>query len=1046
MKKIYEFLASKKLTLILLLIVSTAIAIATFVEEAHSTETAKTLIYSARWFELLLLFMVINLIAVMIAFKVGIRNKPGAFIIHIGFIVMLLGAVFTRYVGYEGVMHIREGKSSNVIHSYSAHFMAKSSTDSTVFEVNGAKLSADPFSFELNTPEGPVRVSFKEYIPRAVMTIKPDAQNGKEYIEVYTANAMESNSSFIETGESIFMQHLPLSFEGGETHEGIHIHKTDSGFVFHSSERLITATQKGEIQDTLEANALYPLVPNLVYNLPDQVFIFLNHFPSGRVEYSSHESNRSLQDVIIVETEHKDKVSEAVVTGGKNYIAQYNAFQANGTEIQMAYGIKNIELPFSLYLEDFILERYPGSMSPKSYESKVILKDERKGLEENHHIFMNNVLDYGGYRFFQSSYDQDEKGTILSVSYDFLGKWVTYISYFMLGIGFIITFFRKNSRINILRKRIKAIHTERKSLTVILFLIFGSIGTAGAQQQIVAPEQTKAFSELIVQSFDGRFEPVHTLATDVIHKIAKRHSITTEEKGKLTAMEAYIDMMLDPNFWRNQRIIHIPNEPIMQMIGINGQYASFNDFFTAEGSFKLAMQSETAFRKNAEERTKLDKEIMKVNERLNILAQTFSGDMLRIFPGENLENFKWIAPTDTMAFRPIRGKLSVINEDLQLQPFTYNNMFIHYISALREGKKNGNYERADRILNYMKSIQRQSTAAHILPSETKLKMEIHYNKVRIFTVLKFVYMILSVILLILTFTENLKAKPSKLLKTVINIFIVVLGLAFLFHTYGMGLRWYIAGHAPWSNGYESLILVAWGAALIGLLIVKYSRITTAATAFLAFLVMLVAGFSSYDPQLTPLVPVLDSYWLIIHVAAMVVSYAFFGLGFILGIINLLIYLFKKEHNKLRLNLILKELTNINELMIQIGLFLAVAGTFLGAIWANESWGRYWGWDAKETWALIILFVYAIVTHMRHQPKLNDALVFNIASVIGFASVLMTFFGVNYYLTKGMHSYAGGDRSIFPFYAWVIIFAVLALIAAAVIKEKYILKDKKIPTK
>jgi cytochrome c-type biogenesis protein CcsB len=251
----------------------------------------------------------------------------------------------------------------------------------------------------------------------------------------------------------------------------------------------------------------------------------------------------------------------------------------------------------------------------------------------------------------------------------------------------------------------------------------------------------------------------------------------------------------------------------------------------------------------------------------------------------------------------------------------------------------------------------------------------------------------------------------------------------------MGLRWYITGHAPWSNGYEALILVAWGSLLAGFSFAKYSKLTLAATTLLAFFILMTAGHSSYDPQLTNLQPVLKSFWLIIHVATLTISYGFLGLGFIMGLMNLFIYLFKTGKSQIRLDLLIAENTYIIEMNLIIGLVLATIGTFLGAVWANESWGTYWAWDAKETWALIIVVTYAIVVHMRLIPSLKDKFSFNVASVLAFASVLMTFIGVNYYLSKGMHSYGAGDTPVFPLWAWGTIIAIFALIISAGIKEK-----------
>ena len=249
------------------------------------------------------------------------------------------------------------------------------------------------------------------------------------------------------------------------------------------------------------------------------------------------------------------------------------------------------------------------------------------------------------------------------------------------------------------------------------------------------------------------------------------------------------------------------------------------------------------------------------------------------------------------------------------------------------------------------------------------------------------------------------------------------------------MRWYLSGHAPWSNGYEALILISWSSLLAGFSFMRYSKITLAATSLLAFFTLMTASHSSYDPQLTNLQPVLKSYWLIIHVATLTISYGFFGLAFFLGLFNMGIYLVKTPNNEKKLSLITRELTYINEMNITIGLFLATVGTFLGGVWANESWGRYWGWDAKETWALIITIVYTIILHLRLAPKIKGEFIFNVAAIFGFGSVIMTFVGVNYYFTKGMHSYANGDTPVFPTWAWITILSLIVLIVIAGLKER-----------
>jgi cytochrome c-type biogenesis protein CcsB len=424
-----------------------------------------------------------------------------------------------------------------------------------------------------------------------------------------------------------------------------------------------------------------------------------------------------------------------------------------------------------------------------------------------------------------------------------------------------------------------------------------------------------------------------------------------------------------------------------------------------------------------------------VDERLNIFHMIMNGSILKIFPEQNSKNHKWISWDDPASMSPITGAAGIINDDLQLKSFSYAGIMQAYMFEVQQAMKTGDYAKADKIIGYISDIQKQNSDPSMLPSETKINAEIFYNKADIFVFLKNVFAALSVLLLFFAFIENVKSKKSKFITYSLNILTTILFVAFLYHTLGMALRWYITGHAPWSNGYEALILVAWGALLAGFSFAKYSKLTLAATTLLAFFVLMTAGHSSYDPQLTNLQPVLKSFWLIIHVATLTISYGFLGLGFIMAIMNLFIYLFKNKNNQLGLDLLISENTYIIEMNLIIGLVLATIGTFLGAVWANESWGTYWAWDAKETWALIIVVTYAIVIHMRFIPSLKGKYAFNVASVLGFASVLMTFIGVNYYLSKGMHSYGAGDTPIFPLWAWGTIIAIIALIFAAGIKEK-----------
>ena len=440
------------------------------------------------------------------------------------------------------------------------------------------------------------------------------------------------------------------------------------------------------------------------------------------------------------------------------------------------------------------------------------------------------------------------------------------------------------------------------------------------------------------------------------------------------------------------------------------------------GYYKLEKLYYKAYQKKAADQSAMDREIIKVTERINIFLMTINGTSLKLFPEQPSINYTWISWDDALAVNPLNENLIKIDIGLQPEGFNYRNIMRSYFISTINARATDNYTIPNQLIANIKSIQRQLTPAELLPSETKIALEVIYNKSKIFDYLKYIYLLLGIGLLVLTFIQNFKNKPSKRLLLSVKIFVAFTVVAFIFQTLGMGLRWYLADHAPWSNGYEVLLLTAWGVVMAGFYVINYSKITLASTAILAFLILMTANHSYYDPQLTNLEPVLKSYWLIIHVAIITIGFAFLALSFILGLLNIIIYLLSPPLKTKISSLVIEELTYINEKLLTKGLFLTALGTFIGGVWANESWGTYWGWDAKETWSLVIVLVYGVVLHLKFIPKMQSHLTFNIASVISFSSVIMTFVGVNYYFTKGLHSYASDDPPIFPLWAWITIIA------------------------
>ncbi|WP_242084881.1 cytochrome c biogenesis protein [Aestuariivivens sediminis] len=1056
MKKLLKIIYSPRTTLGLLVIFALALGIATFIENAYDTATAKILIYNAKWFEVLMLLMIFNFIGSVKRYQLLTWKRLSGFMFHTAFIIIIIGAGVTRYIGFEGMMHIREGATSNFIYSNLNYLNVRASDGSKNYyldkEMNLSMIGDNTFEITMETEQkGTVSIRYKDLIRNAKESYV-ESDNGFTMLELTFSVQGHKDDIKLRDGEVQFVHDFPISLNNASRPDGLMITGNPDQLFINFDGDIKTSRMPDMEEGLIPKDSLGKFTTMKLYEPvgTGMAVVLTKVFRNAAIAYVEGDDDEKRPSALILDVDHNGQSQEVSVLGGSGYMDNYVEVPLDDLSLKLAYGAKKITLPFSLKLNRFELERYAGSMSPSSYASEVTLIDRNKGITKDHRIFMNNVLDYEGYRFFQSSYDQDEKGTVLSVNHDYWGTMITYLGYALMIIGFIWTLFNKNSRYWSLMEMIRTTRERRKALTLVVtsLMVPWSLLSQQAHHDhqheaspySVSEVHANAFGELIVQNYEGRFEPVHTLAVDVMHKISRMDKFDIPERGTMSLIQVFLDLPLNPEFWKTQDIIYIREQAVSDLIGVNGKYASFKDFFNEKGEYKLAEFAETAFRKADAERNKFDKELIKLNERLEIFMMASQGNMLDIFPVQNSKNNTWVSWEDRQAQQPLTGPIRILNDDLQLPQLNYASIMRAYFLEVIEATKTADYTRADKILGYLKSIQRQTTSNIEIPSESKIKKEIRYNKSNIFKNLKNVYGLLSVLLLLLTFIDNLRSKRNRFLNVLLYTSIGILALAFLYHTYGMGMRWYLSGHAPWSNGYEALILVSWSSLLAGFCFMRYSKITLAATSLLAFFTLMTAGHSNYDPQLTNLQPVLKSYWLIIHVATLTISYGFLGLGFILGLFNMGIYISKTKTNVRRLSLITKELTYINEMNLTIGLLLATVGTFLGGVWANESWGRYWGWDAKETWALVITIVYTIILHLRLAPKIKGEFIFNVAAIFGFGSVLMTFIGVNYYFTKGMHSYASGETPVFPIWAWIIILTIIVFITAAGLKERYIRKQ------
>ena len=1061
-EQIKSVLFSTKLMALLFIIFAIAMAVGTFVENSFTTLTAREWIYNAWWFEVIMVFFVINFVGNIARFKLWRREKLTTLVFHLSFILILVGAFVTRYIGFEGIMPIREGEVENTMLSRDVHL-----TTYIDGEINGQPRRRNQH-FPLILSDGlnnnkvvetnyngiPVKFEVLKFIPDAKKGIVPNPK-GIKHLKIVESGDGQRHEHYLKKGEVVNI-HNTLFAYNQQTDGAINITENEAeNFSISSPFEGQVMRMADQQQFNFAKDSLQPFKFRSLYSIGQMQFV-IPEMPIKGVEgiVKSESSDKNQPDGLILKVETQGEADTLNLIGGQGMLEPMEKTKLGDFDISLRYGSKILDLPFAIKLEDFIAEKHPGTEdrrnpSYKSFESKVQVVDGSNTYP--YHIYMNHVLDHEGYRFFQSSFDPDELGTVLSVNHDFWGTWITYIGYFLLYLGMMLILIDSGSRFGNLRKQLEKIKAKKAKYFGVLILTLGLSGFAQAQESNSAQEtqpheehveeqnekigfdsrrfdsiilankiekeHAEKFGKLVIQDEGGRMKPMNTFSSELLRRISHKDSYKT-----LTADQVMLSMIENPMPWYSRPLIYLKrgNDSLRKVLGIEKEkeYASLLDFFNPDGSYKLNPFLGEAYR--AEVRNQFQKDYVAADQRVNLLSDALQGKLLKIFPIPENPNNKWVSRNEALKENYFTGMDSVYT--LQILPI--------YMQRLQDARQTGGYKKADEILTGMKNFQ-ERFGSEVMLSEEKIEVEVLYNKVNIFNRLYKYYLLAGALMIIVVLYRIFK--QTKINLGLLNVFKITLLLLWITHTLGLAARWYISGHAPWSDAYESMIYVAWATMFFGLAFGRKSDLTMASTAFVTSIILWVAHLNWLDPSIANLQPVLDSYWLMIHVAVIVASYGPFTLSMIIGLVALFLILVTTQRNKVKLDLNIKELTVINEISLTVGLVMLTIGNFLGGQWANESWGRYWGWDPKETWALISIIVYAFVIHMRFVPGLRGRFAFNWAAVIAFGSILMTYFGVNFYLT-GLHSYASGDQIIS--YQFIIITFVALLLIGYFANRKY----------
>ena len=639
-------------------------------------------------------------------------------------------------------------------------------------------------------------------------------------------------------------------------------------------------------------------------------------------------------------------------------------------------GMKEEKLPFSLCLQDFEAKMHDGTQAVADYSSKFTVMDGNEKSEGL--VSMNNIYSHRSYRFYQSSYDEDGKGSVLAINADPFGIPVTYTGYALLFLSLIWMLLDPKGGY---RKLLASPLLKKGALGIALLLCVGNLQAAetGALDHAVLPKETaEKFGELNIL-YNDRICPVQTYALDFCKKIYGARSY----KG-LTAEQVLSGWIFYGDEWAKEPFIKVKSGELKSTLNLP-DYCSVSQFFNKDMGGYTIGQYVQEYYNGAQD--KFHQQAADIDGKIQLIMDLRQGVSLKVLPYTFTKNVRasknhpfikagtttWFSPTDKLPYAVEKQHALYIT-----------NVF----SLLYGDVKAGNIDRVNIFFDKMKKYQ-QISGGNSLPSCTQYKAERINNAFPFATVLFMVNLTLGFIALFYTIYRMTKKREVKVLNIALPILLVV---SFLALTFGLVLRWIISGNVPMSNGYESMLTVAWFVMLIAIFMQFRIRLVMVFGFLLSGFFLLVSHINQMDPAIGQMMPVLNSPLLSMHVSIIMMSYALLSLTFICGIMGICM----RSHGE--------ELQALSRVFLYPALTCMGFGIFIGAIWANVSWGNYWSWDSKETWALITFMIYAVVVHTQSLPVFRKPLAYHIYITLAFLSIVMTYFGVNYFLT-GMHSYA-----------------------------------------
>lgn len=1057
-------------------------AVATFIENDYGTIAARAIVYNSWWFALLHIYLIVALIASFIHYRSLPRKKYASALLHLSFIIIIIGAGITRYFGKEGMFIISENQKADFYYS-SENYINISAIDENWQKAQPQFVSADisvygtffakPKINEVVEIFGkPLHIVSKDI---ALTPPNPQEENLKNREMLLTLEASYNGDTQEITllgGLGGSNEHKILRVEIGGMKFGFHWGAKKVALPFQI--RLLEFEKKtyaGTENPSSYASQIEVLDENDKILFPFR--IYMNHtldFGGYRFYQSNYyfdDETNSYTSVLSVNND-PGKIPTYIGYALLILAGLLVLFDKNGRFRTLAKYLHNAESS-TQYNEAKSSAKSSNFLNPKEsntkdransvVDSNVDLKIDSKANSKARSKIDSTSTKRGRPKKMQET-NQVKKNTNKTTKKSTLKS----LGIALASLALIAT--TQNTTADSSKAQNIQTHSSSKQATQSSTQSTSQapqnphpnmqdMSLPSADSLNLSPTLEKAlndarispyllkdediqerqnllkanasefqarFGKIQVQDFAGRIKPFDTIAMEFVHKIHKKDGFSG-----LSNVEVLLGIIAFPNDWMRVKFIATDTPRLREILGTpkDKKYVSWLDIYDSNlGESKLHNYLAETSRIPASEHSKFDKDVIAVSERFEIFTNTQNLLTLRIFPDR--ESKRWFSPSELM----VLYMQKMLNEE-QSKLFEVQASMINMLQfSVLEGTITNSWKNANIALKAIESYQESNGGSDYL-SQSQVEWEVALNHYNIFEKLIFPYMILGFagFIIVLVFIVRDRTLPKWLYYAIF----VALGVLVLAHSFGLILRWYVAGHAPWSDAYESMLYIAWASGIAGVVFFRRYILALCASSFLSGISLFVAHAGFMNPQITNLVPVLKSYWLNIHVSVITAGYGFLGLCFMLGVFSLVLFLLRSKR-RANIDKAIFSVGAINEMSMILGILFLTIGNFLGAVWANESWGRYWGWDPKETWALISIGIYAIVLHLRFMGFANMPFVFASASVLAFYSILMTYFGVNYFLS-GKHSYASGDPIVIQWYVYAFVLGTIALIVFAFFKRK-----------